>query len=151
MYKARLLAFALLLGVPLSAGAQTPDAAGAAGSGSAIGATSEPAADPGAATATATAPKLVASKLQYADTAMGTNINLWLWTDDERAAAAGAEAVFAEMHRLDKMMTTWDPKSEVSQVNASAGIKPIKLTPETYAVIERAVDMSKKSKGVFDI
>ncbi|HEX4419573.1 MAG TPA: FAD:protein FMN transferase [Kofleriaceae bacterium] len=93
----------------------------------------------------------VPTKLQYADTAMGTNVNVWMWTDDERGAAAAAEAVFTEMKRLDKEMTTWDPKSEVSQINASAGGKPVKVSAETYAVIERAVDVSKRSKGLFDI
>jgi thiamine biosynthesis lipoprotein len=95
--------------------------------------------------------KLVATKLQYAGTAMGTNVNIWLWTDDERGAAQAAEAVFTEMKRLDKEMTTWDSTSEVSQVNTYAGVKPAKVSAETFAVLERAVDVSKRSKGLFDI
>jgi thiamine biosynthesis lipoprotein len=94
---------------------------------------------------------LRSSKIQYTDHAMGTTVTVWLWTADERAAAQAAEAVFAEMKRLDKEMTTWDAASEVSQVNTAAGDKPIKVSDETYAVIERAVDISKRSKGVFDI
>jgi thiamine biosynthesis lipoprotein len=96
-------------------------------------------------------PRPAPSKLQYADHAMGTNITVWLWTADERAAAQAAEAVFNEMKRLDKEMTTWDPKSEVSQINTAAGDKPVKVSAETYAVIERAVDISRRSKGLFDI
>ena len=91
------------------------------------------------------------TKVQYSDHAMGTNVTVWMWTGDERAAAQAAEAVFAEMKRLDKKMTTWDPDSEVSQVNTSAGVKPVKVSEETYAVIDRAVDISRRSKGVFDI
>src|SRR6185503_8274784 len=82
------------------------------------------------------------TKVQYSDHAMGTNVTVWMWTGDERAAAQAAEAVFAEMKRLDKKMTTWDPDSEVSQVNTSAGVKPVKVSEETYAVIDRAVDIS---------
>jgi thiamine biosynthesis lipoprotein len=91
------------------------------------------------------------SKIQYSDHAMGTNVTVWLWTADERGAAQAAEAVFNEMKRLDKEMTTWDPGSEVAQINAAAGDKPVKVSDETYAVIERAIDVSKRSKGLFDI
>src|SRR5262245_45613996 len=91
------------------------------------------------------------SKVQYSDHAMGTNVTVWLWTADERAAAQAAEAVFTEMKRLDKEMTTWDPASEVSQINTAAGTKPVQVSDETYAVIERAVDVSRRSRGLFDI
>ena len=91
------------------------------------------------------------TKVQYSDHAMGTNVTVWLWTADERGAAQAAEAVFGEMKRLDKEMTTWDAASEVSQINAAAGDGPIAVSEETYAVIERAVDVSRRSKGLFDI
>jgi FAD:protein FMN transferase len=91
------------------------------------------------------------TKVQYTDHAMGTNVTVWLWTADERGAAEAAEAVFGEMKRLDKEMTTWDAASEVSQINAAAGDAPVVVSEETYAVIARAVDVSKRSKGLFDI
>lgn len=111
-----------------------------------------PAALPGDNTPPATPPaNRPPTKIQYSDRAMGTNVTVWLWTADERGAAQVAEAVFDEMKRLDKEMTTWDPASEVSQINAAAGGKPVKISDETYQVIERAVDISKRSKGLFDI
>jgi len=92
-----------------------------------------------------------ASKIQYSDTAMGTNVTVWLWTADERAAAQAAEAVFDEMKRLDLEMSNWKPASDVSQINAAAGVKPVQVSDETYAVIARAVDVSRRSGGLFDI
>jgi len=91
------------------------------------------------------------TKVQYSGQAMGTSVTIWLWTADEVAAAQGAEAVFSEMTRLDKEMTTWDPRSEVSQINTAAGDRPVKVSAETYAVIERAIDISRRSGGLFDI
>jgi len=91
------------------------------------------------------------TKVQYSDHAMGTTVSVWLWTADKVGAAQAAEAVFTEMKRLDKEMTTWDSESEVSQINAAAGSRPVKISDETYAVIERALDISKRSKGLFDI
>jgi len=82
---------------------------------------------------------------------MGTVVNVWIWGEDGVAAQKSADAVFAEMKRLDKEMTTWDPASEVSQINTAAGEKPVAVSAETYAVIERAVDVSKRTNGIFDI
>jgi len=90
-------------------------------------------------------------KLEYHGQAMGTTISLYFWTDDEANAAKAAEAVFKEMKRIDAVMTTWTPTSEVSQVNANAGIKPVVVSEETYAVIERAQDVAVRTRGIFDI
>jgi thiamine biosynthesis lipoprotein len=90
-------------------------------------------------------------KLTYTDKAMGTYVTVWFWTDKEADAAKAAEAVFKEMKRIDAEMTTWTDTSEVSRINQNAGKKPVKVSDETFAVIARAQDVSKKSGGVFDI
>jgi thiamine biosynthesis lipoprotein len=90
-------------------------------------------------------------KIEYQAKAMGTNVSLWLWTDKQQEAATVAADVFAEMKRLDKVMTNFIPDSEVGQINVNAGVKPVQVSDETIAVIERAIDVSKRSGGVFDI
>ena len=90
-------------------------------------------------------------KLVHTDSAMGTVVQVTLWADDEDAAAKAAQAVFAEFRRLDQMMTTWTPDSEVSRINSAAGGKPVPVSDETFAVIARALEISKLSKGLFDI
>ncbi len=90
-------------------------------------------------------------KLVHTSKAMGTSVQITIWSDDEAAAAEGAKAVFAEMERLDRMMTTWTPDSEVSLINAGAGTQAVKVSDETFTVIARAVEVSKASKGLFDI
>jgi len=59
--------------------------------------------------------------------------------------------VFAEMKRLDGVMTNFVDTSEIGQINVNAGVKPVKVSDETLAVIERSLDISKRSGGVFDI
>ena len=99
-----------------------------------------------------TAPAAAApGKLTYTDKAMGTFVTVWFWTDKEADAAKTAASVFKEMKRLDAEMTTWTETSEVSKINAAAGTRPVVVSAETYAVIERAQDIAKKSGGVFDI
>ncbi len=90
-------------------------------------------------------------KFTYTGSAMGTVVTVFLWTDEEPRAAKAADHVFAEMKRLDGVMTTWTNDSEVSKINLAAGDKPVVVSDETYAVVERAVDVSRRSKGIFDI
>ncbi|MBA3819122.1 MAG: FAD:protein FMN transferase [Deltaproteobacteria bacterium] len=90
-------------------------------------------------------------KLVYTGQAMGTVITVFLWTDDELAAAKAAAAVFAEMKRIDGVMTTWTPDSEVSRINAAAGKQPVAVSEETFTVIARAQDVAKRTRGIFDI
>lgn len=90
-------------------------------------------------------------KLTYTDKAMGTYVTVWFWTDREADAAKAASSVFDEMRRLDAEMTTWTPTGETAQINAAAGVHPVKVSDEELEVIERALDVSKHSGGVFDI
>lgn len=91
------------------------------------------------------------AKAVYTGNAMGTVIQLTFWTDDEAAAAKAAEAVFAEMKRIDRVMTTWLPESEVSQINSNAGIRAVAVSDETFTVIAKAQDIAKRTNGIFDI
>jgi FAD:protein FMN transferase len=91
------------------------------------------------------------SKWVFSGQAMGTVIQVTLWHDDESAASKAAAAVFEEMQRLDREMTTWLPESEVSQINTAAGVSAVKVSDETFAVIERALEISRRSNGIFDI
>jgi thiamine biosynthesis lipoprotein len=90
-------------------------------------------------------------KITYSADAMGTKVSVWIWSDDEAKASKAAKEVFDEMKRLDALMSNWKPDAEISQVNSNAGVKPIKVSDETIVVVERAIDISKRSRGVFDI
>jgi thiamine biosynthesis lipoprotein len=57
----------------------------------------------------------------------------------------------AEIRRIETLMTTWDPASEVSQINAAAGSKPVTVSQETLDVIEESLRASQLSGGAFDI
>jgi thiamine biosynthesis lipoprotein len=90
-------------------------------------------------------------KVTYKHEAMGTWVQVWLWTEDQAGASKAAADVFAEMKRLDGVMTNFTSTSEVGQINVNAGIKPVVVSDETIAVIDRAIDVSKRSNGIFDI
>lgn len=88
------------------------------------------------------------------DKAMGTHILLAAYTSAKHDEAALREKLgkgLAEIRRLEGLMTTWRPDSEISRVNAAAGKQAVTVSPETLSVIEKSVWMSERSEGVFDI
>lgn len=91
------------------------------------------------------------AKWVFSGQAMGTVVQLTMWHDDEAAAGRAAQEAFEEMQRLDRLMTTWLPDSDVSRINSAAGTAAIQVSEETFAVIERALEISRRSGGIFDI
>jgi FAD:protein FMN transferase len=61
------------------------------------------------------------------------------------------DAATAEIVRIEKLMTTWDPASEVSRINAAAGNEAVHVSDETFDVIRESLHASEISDGCFDI
>ncbi|HEU4617367.1 MAG TPA: FAD:protein FMN transferase [Gammaproteobacteria bacterium] len=83
--------------------------------------------------------------------AMGTLVSFSVLTDDDKGAARAVEAGFDEIKRLEALMTTWSDTSDVSRVNAEAGIAPVHVSDETFEVIQMAQRTAQMSQGAFDI
>jgi thiamine biosynthesis lipoprotein len=83
--------------------------------------------------------------------AMGTEVRISVWTDDEEKADPAIAQAFDEIQRLENLMTTWKPDSEVSRINEAAGEHPVQVSDDTLEVIEMAQKASQLSGGAFDI
>jgi thiamine biosynthesis lipoprotein len=83
--------------------------------------------------------------------AMGTDLRFAVLTDDDARAQAAMQAAFDEVKRIEALMTTWRPDSEVSRVNAQAGVAPVRVSDETLEVVLAAERASRLSNGAFDI
>jgi thiamine biosynthesis lipoprotein len=86
--------------------------------------------------------------------AMGTHLAFAAFTTatlDSAAIHAAFDAAIAEIQRIEALMTTWRPDSEVSKINAAAGTSPVVVSDETFNVIADAVHTSEISEGTFDI
>lgn len=85
---------------------------------------------------------------------MGTHLSFAAFTTptlDPAKIHAAFEAATAEIVRIEKLMTTWDPASEVSGINAAAGKEAVVVGSETFTVIQEAQHSSEISNGCFDI
>ncbi len=99
-------------------------------------------------------PSFSATKVTGSGSAMGTHLAYAAYTTstvgESRTRALFDEAT-AEIVRLERLMTTWDPKSEVSRINAAAGRHPVAVSQETFDVVAESLRDSEMSQGAFDI
>lgn len=52
---------------------------------------------------------------------------------------------------IERRLTVYDARSEVSAVNRAAGERPVRVSAETFALLEHAVRLSESTGGAFDI
>jgi thiamine biosynthesis lipoprotein len=78
-------------------------------------------------------------------------VSITVVAGNEAVAHAAATAGFAEIRRLEELLSTWISTSELSRVNASAGIKPIHVSTETLTVVHRAMQAAEMTDGGFNI
>ena len=82
---------------------------------------------------------------------MGTLVKITAVARSESVAQAAATAGFAEIRRLEELMSTWIPTSELSRVNTSAGVMPVSVSPETMTVAQGAIQVAEMTHGGFNI
>jgi thiamine biosynthesis lipoprotein len=82
---------------------------------------------------------------------MGSELNLTAWTTDEAGARAAFDAVFAEFERLEALMSTWRPASDVSRINAAAGVQAVPVAADVRDVLHHARQISEWTGGAFDV
>lgn len=83
---------------------------------------------------------------------MGTTWNIEVVDHGRPEAARRAiDQAYAELARIDAMMSEWKAESPISQVNAAAGKHPVEVPAELRAIVERSKKYGDESGGSFDI
>jgi thiamine biosynthesis lipoprotein len=82
--------------------------------------------------------------------AMGTLATLTVVADSQGSANEAIDLGMAEVRYLDNLFSIFNKDSEVSQINLNAGIKPVKVSWDTFRVITRSIEVAQYSHGAFD-
>ena len=80
---------------------------------------------------------------------MGTMVNLTIIGDENTPAVA--EAVFNEISRIDRMMSSYKKQSDISKVNRGAYKYKVDVNRETLMMVKKAKKISDETEGSFDI
>jgi thiamine biosynthesis lipoprotein len=89
--------------------------------------------------------------LQGEQAIMGTRCVVELWSTDRARGQAAIDAVFTEFRRIDALMSTYKPESELSRVNAAAATTPVPVSRELYDLLATSIEYSKLTRGAFDV
>ena len=83
--------------------------------------------------------------------AMACAHKLALWHADAAHARRIAEAVVADVHRIEAKYSRYRDDSVVSVINRSAGRAPVPIDPETVALLRYGAAVHELSGGRFDV
>jgi thiamine biosynthesis lipoprotein len=99
----------------------------------------------------ATAASADLARLERGEEAIGSWFAVVLHGPDRAGLEAAAEAAFAEVHRLDRLLSNYRPASEWSVVNRDAASRPVRVSEELFDLLTACLEYSRQSEGAFDI
>ncbi|MDW8290174.1 MAG: FAD:protein FMN transferase [Armatimonadota bacterium] len=83
--------------------------------------------------------------------AMGCDFEVFAFGEDRGLLRSAAEVALEEIERIEQLLSHYLPESEVSYINAHAFREPVRVHPEVFSLIERAVRLCEQTGGAFDI
>jgi thiamine biosynthesis lipoprotein len=86
-----------------------------------------------------------------AEAMMGTEVSVYVWHEDPAIGEELVAAVFAEVSRIDQLMSTYIEESRISEINRRAADEPVVAGDELFQLIRRSMDISVLTRGAFDI
>lgn len=81
---------------------------------------------------------------------MDTRVEITVVSKSETEAERAIDAAFAEIGKLEQLLSFWTEDSEIALIYENAGKSPVKVSPETFDVIKKAIHVSVKTGGAFD-
>ena len=90
-------------------------------------------------------------RLESSVVAMGSAYSVVVYGEDRTRMEEAVDAAFAEVQRLDQMLSNYKPESELSEINRYAGERPVAVTQEMFDLLATCVEYSRESEGAFDI
>ena len=81
---------------------------------------------------------------------MDTAVSITVWSTSKKDAQEAVNAAFKEIGKLGELLDYYSDTSEITAINRMAGEKPVKVSTETFEVIERAVEIAHLTDGAYD-
>lgn len=83
--------------------------------------------------------------------AMGQPVHLRLFADSEDRGYEAAQAAFAELRRVEALLSRFDAASELNELHRLAGRRPLAAGADLLAVLAAAAAYRRLTHGAFDI
>ena len=66
---------------------------------------------------------------------MGNRFEISVVSENKAWAESQIDSAIAEIQRIERLLTTFSNDSQTNQINANAGIKPVKVDREVFDLI----------------
>jgi thiamine biosynthesis lipoprotein len=83
--------------------------------------------------------------------AMGCDFEVYAFGEEELSLRVAAEAAVAEIERVERLLSHYLPDSEISLLNSRAAYESIRVHPDVFELLQRAIHLSYQTQGAFDI
>ena len=99
----------------------------------------------------ATLPLSAQTTVKRTQKLMGSRFEITVIASSDIEANLFIDLAVAEITRIERLISSWDPASQTSEINRNAGIKAVAVNEELFSLIDRCVELSKLTEGAFDI
>jgi len=82
---------------------------------------------------------------------MGTTAHITVSGGEAKAARAAGQEGYQALRRADKLLSTYQPDSEVSILNRLAGKEPVQVSSDTLEMLRKALHFGEVTNGAFDV
>lgn len=89
--------------------------------------------------------------VRRAEKLLGVTVEVTVTAEDEELGYINIAEALAEIRRVEALLWAEDPASEISRINAAAGVAPVVVSGELFKLLKRAVQISELTSGAFDI
>lgn len=91
-------------------------------------------------------------KHEFLQIRMGVPVSIQVYAADGALANQAADAAYDRLRELDRMLSDYDPDSELMRVVSSYGPgEPFAVSPELLFVLQQALELSQRTDGAFDV
>jgi len=90
-------------------------------------------------------------RLEYIEPHMGTLFRIVLYPPDPAIAQAATRAAFDRIAVLNRIMSDYDPTSELMRLCAHAPTTPVTVSAELFDILQQSQEIAKKTQGAFDV
>ena len=94
---------------------------------------------------------MASAEIRRARPLLGTFVEITAIGPGPSELETAAEAAFAAIAKVHRLMSFHEPASDVSRLNRAAATRPVRVDAWTWDVIAAALDLNRRSHGAFDI
>ena len=82
---------------------------------------------------------------------MASPFHIVLYSTDAATARRASRAAYDRIAALNKILSDYDPESELSRLGKSAGGPPVPVSADLFEVLRRSKEIYERSGGAFDV